>query len=108
MLYEDSKDKSEELGRSDKVMEEYIKESNEVINLSFEESYDHEMAAKEANYEEGFEEGIKKGKVEGIIEGKLEGKKEESITIAKKMIEKNIDIESIAYITGLSKKELKS
>ena len=68
--------------------------------------------------EEGFEEGIKEGKLEGIKEGiiegmekgKLEGIKEgrhvEQISMAKSMKSKNMDINLISEITGLSISEI--
>ena len=51
-------------------------------------------------------EGIKEGKKEGIKEGVTEGRKKERIENAKKMKEKNIPIETIVEITGLTKEEI--
>ena len=48
--------------------------------------------------EEGFEEGIK--------EGKLEGEKNKTISMAKTMKLKNMDINLISEITGLSIEEI--
>ena len=42
----------------------------------------------------------------GMEQGKAEGAKEQSIKIAKKMLEKNIDIEIIMETTGLTKEEI--
>ncbi len=59
----------------------------------------------------GMREGIKKGKLEGIREGKLEGIKEgrhaEQISMAKNMKSKNMDINLISEITGLSIEEIR-
>ena len=49
-----------------------------------------------------------KGKVEGKREGKIEGKREEKIEIAKKSLSENIDVETIALITGLSNKDIEA
>ena len=46
------------------------------------------------------------GKEEGKEEGKKEGKEERSIEIAKKMKDKNKEIEEIIELTGLSKEEI--
>ena len=48
----------------------------------------------------------REGKIEGKIEGKAEGKKETTTSIAKSMLEKEIDIPLISELTGLSKKQI--
>ena len=68
--------------------------------MEFLEEYLVELLLEQsAKYKEGKKEGIK----EGIEEGKREG----ILNIAKKMIEKGIDIKQVKEITGLSQKELK-
>ena len=56
--------------------------------------------------EEGLKEGHKEGKEEGIKEGREEGAKQNSCDIAKRMLEKGIDIETILELTGLTEKEI--
>ena len=56
--------------------------------------------------EEGLKEGRKEGKEEGIKEGREEGAKQKSFDIAKRMLEKGIDIETISELTGLTEKEI--
>ena len=56
--------------------------------------------------EEGLKEGRKEGKEEGIKEGRAEGVKQNSFDIAKRMLEKGIDIETISELTGLTEKEI--
>ena len=46
------------------------------------------------------------GVEQGIEQGRTEGAKEQSIAIAKKMLEKNINIETIMETTGLDKEEI--
>ena len=53
-------------------------------------------------YDKGLEAGIK----QGIKEGKMEGIKEQTIVIAKKLREQNIDIDIISKTTGLTKEEI--
>ena len=85
----------------EELMEEYVKEAEEV---SFEEgvgeSYDKEWALKDQAYRDGEEAGEKKGREEGILTEKQ--------TIAKSMLEKNMDIDLISELTGLSIKEIKT
>ena len=52
--------------------------------------------------ESGREEGHKVGKEEG----RAEGVKQKSFDIAKRMLEKGIDIETISELTCLTKKEI--
>lgn len=53
-----------------------------------------------------FYEGLNKGKEQGIKEGRAEGMKEGVISTAKNMMKKNIDINTISEVTGLSLEEL--
>lgn len=61
----------------------------------------------EKGRKEGIEEGIKEGKEQGIKEGKTEGKKQKSLEIAKKLLQKNMDIKTIAEITEIPEAEIK-
>ena len=56
--------------------------------------------------EKGLKEGHKEGKEEGLKEGRAEGVKQNSFDIAKRMLEKGIDIETISELTGLTEKEI--
>ena len=58
--------------------------------------------ARDEGKSEGFSLGISKGRSEGIIEGESQN----TIKIAKKMLEKQIDIALIMEITGLTKEEI--
>ena len=61
---------------------------------------------REEGHKEGKEEGLKEGKEEGLKEGREEGAKRNSCDIAKRMLEKGIDIETISELTGLTEKEI--
>ena len=54
--------------------------------------------------EDALEDGWNRGKKEG----KEEGIKENKLSVAKRMLEKNIDINVISECTGLSEKEIKT
>ena len=74
------------------------------------DTYNQIEYARESGREEGLEEGHKKGhkegKEEGLKEGRAEGVKQNSFDIAKRMLEKEIDIETISELTGLTEKEI--
>ncbi len=56
--------------------------------------------------ETGREEGLKEGHKKGHAEGREEGAKQNSFDIAKRMLEKGIDIETISELTCLTEKEI--
>ena len=74
------------------------------------DTYNQIEYARETGREEGHkvgkEEGLKEGKEEGIKEGLKEGAKKKSFDIAKRMLEKGIDIETIPELTGLTAEEV--
>ena len=61
---------------------------------------------KEEGRKEGRKEGKEEGKEEGIKEGREEGAKQKSFDIAKRMLEKGIETETISELTGLTEKEI--
>ena len=61
---------------------------------------------REEGLKEGHKKGHKEGKEEGLKEGRAEGVKQNSFDIAKRMLEKGIDIETISELTGLTEKEI--
>ena len=79
--------------RSRLMMSEY--EKKEIYQ------YDKQITLKEER-QEGIKEGIKKGKLEGI----KEGEKNKAISMAKSMKAKNMDINLISEITGLTIEEI--
>ena len=103
-LVEMDLDKLNDLG-GENIMDEYVKEAEEV---SFEggvgEAYDKEWALRD----QGYRDGLSQGKAEGKAEGKTEGINERNLEIAKNMLAKNMGIELISEITGLSIDEINS
>ena len=61
---------------------------------------------REDGFDEGIEEGIKRGIEKGKLEGIKEGEKNKAISMAKSMKAKNMDINLISEITGLTIKEI--
>ena len=107
------------------LIEEELKEENQIMSKVIEEyrkfTSDDKMmrayAAREAflvgqkmmlrreredGFDEGIEEGIKIGKLEGI----KEGEKNKAVSMAKSMKTKNLDINLISEITGLTIDEI--
>ena len=70
------------------------------------DTYNQIEYARETGREEGREEGHKVGKEEGLKEGREEGAKQKSFDIAKRMLEKGIETETISELTGLTEKEI--
>ena len=84
---------------------EYARESGREEGREEGHKVGKEEGLKEGR-KEGKEEGLKEGKEEGIKEGRAEGVKQNSFDIAKRMLEKGIDIETISELTGLTEKEI--
>ena len=87
-------------------MEELSKKVNklnqdpEIIDIIIE---NEDEIIKNTLYEKGISEGISQGITQGITQGIEQNK----IENAKKMLKKNMKIEDIIDITGLSKKQIK-
>lgn len=56
--------------------------------------------------EKGLKDGRAEGKIEGRIEGRMEGRMEEKVNLAKKMKAKNMPLDDIIELTGLTQEEL--
>lgn len=96
-LIEQNLEDSKELGKGAHIMEEYIQEAIEVgEDFSFGESYDKEWAMREQEHRDGFEEGIQ------------QGIQQKQVEIVKNMLKKNLPIDTIMEITGLSEEEIRT
>ena len=112
------------------LIEDELKEENQIMSKVIEEykrfTSDDKMmrayAAREAflvgqkmmlrreredGFDEGIEEGIKRGIEKRKLEGIKEGEKNKAISMAKSMKTKNLDINLISEITGLTIDEIK-
>ena len=61
---------------------------------------------KEEGLQQGREQGLQQGLEQGLEKGLQQGIKQSKIEIAKKSLEKNLPLETISEITGLSIKEI--
>ena len=73
----------------------------------FWDSVSVERTLLDDRYQKGMEEGMEKGRAEGIAEGIEEGMSQRSLEIARKMLAKGMDEESIMDMTGLTSEEIK-
>ena len=89
--------------KGDKIMENSIrvlKEWNEERSKdAMERYYSEKMLEKE-------ELGYEQGKTKGLAKGLKQGKEESNLIIAKKMLEDDVEIPTIAKYTDLSIKEI--
>ena len=87
----------------DKDRTNYIKSMN-----TERDTYNQIEYARESGREEGHKVGKEEGLKVGREEGRAEGVKQNSFDIAKRMLEKGIDIETISELTGLTAEEVSS
>ena len=99
-----------EIVKEKPIMEEAHKRYNNFIRsrlmmMEYEkkELYQYD---KQISLEDKRREGIREGMKKGIEKGKLEGEKNKAISMAKTMKSKNMDINLISEITGLSIEEI--
>ena len=85
------------------LLEEISNNERERYLAELREKYIMDQKAVE---DAGFDKGVKSGIEQGIQQGIQQGKRQNTIEIAKKMKEQNIDIEIINKVTGLSITEI--
>lgn len=93
---------------------EYVKKAENELEILNADTEARELARlrekairdEEAAIAGAYAEGRTKGLAEGHAKGLAEGKLEKMSIIAKRMLEKNFDIDTISQITGLSKEEV--
>ena len=81
------------------------KEVEDIMMTVFSQEQAMEFALK-ARDREGIKQGIEQGMEQGMEQGKSMGKYENSLQIAKKMKDSNMDNELIMKFTGLSEDEV--
>ena len=86
-----------------KFMEDY---SNNSDNLLYYDKKELDDYIRESELNDSYNDGLTEGKILGLSEGMSKGKRENSIEIAKKMLNKDRPIEEISEITGLTKEEI--
>ena len=98
-----------EQGKVDKLTtmekEDYAKSILEYQEVKDTIEYEREYARAEGKAE-GIAEGEAKGKAEGLAEGIAKGEAKTKLTMAKSMLEKGIDMNTIISITGLTAEEI--
>ena len=95
----------------DKVVKEYMEKieklNNDPMFINWITKEKDEQMIKNTQLYNATQEGINIGISQGIKQGINQGLQRRNIEIAKSMLKKNMDIEDIIDITGLSKEEIK-
>ena len=90
----------------DKIVDKYITKVTIVNNdpefMSYMSEEEDKRKIQNSLYNESREKGYNSGLKEGISKGKEEGIKEGSTAVARNMLNKNMKIEEISELTGLS------
>ncbi len=100
----------EKIMEGNKIMEEYLEESNEtskkeeIIGLYDKELYDEMMEYHKLKHAR--EDGIEQGMKDGIEQGLKQGEKETKVEMARKMLASNEPISKIQLYTTLSVEEI--
>ena len=118
LLVETKIEKSKEIAKGNKVMEEYVKEAvdassdEEIVGLYDRELHEERMKntlireERERAREEGINEGIKQGIEKGYSSGKEDGILEEKKIVARNMLNKGMTTNLISEITCLTIEEI--
>lgn len=90
------------------LSDEELKALNDYIQTARWEENSRNYYATQKGLEEGRKKGLIEGRKEGRKEGIAKGRRQKQIEIAKKMKEKNMDIETIQSITELTNEEIEN
>ena len=100
---------NKEIQKAKKVLEEISQDEHEQYLAELREKYIMDQKATEAaGYDKDLKAGLGQGIQQGIREGVQQGMQKEKLQIAKKMLSKKIDLNTISELTGLSIQELKN
>ena len=101
----------------DDIVNEYTEAFEEMIIQEFEPLFDKEEderrirktlenRAIKQGFKKGEKKGLKRGIAQGLEQGIEQGEKNKQIDIAKKMLKRNLEVDDIVDITGLTKEEV--
>ena len=103
-----SKEELKELAKRDRKVEKYMKEIEKVNQDPRFREYMTKEEDQKKIYNTQMSKAFNDGITQGISQGFLQGEKENSIEIAKRMLQSGESEEKIQVYTGLSKKEIES
>ena len=103
---------NKEIQKARKALEEVSADEHEQYLAELRQKYIMDQKAiEDAGYDKGFKagskEGLKQGIQKGVQQGIEQGKRQKNLEIAKKMLLKKLDLNTISEFTGLSVDELK-
>lgn len=111
-------DKPEEINMDEVKQNKALQKAKELLEDISEDEYEQNLAFKRdlflmdkvaieaAGYDKGLEAGKQAGIQEGMQQGMQQGISKEKTEIARKMLERNSDIDFIIECTGLTKEEI--
>ena len=108
---------SKDLGKGNEIMEDFVDDAVYASNDEVLDIYDAEVIKQmemqdmkrqglSEGYDAGRNDGYDAGIEQGIEQGIETGERNKQLEIAKNMLNKNIDIETIISCTGLTKEEI--
>ena len=103
-----SNEELKELAKRDREVEKYMKEIEKVNQDPRFREYMTKEEDQKKIYNTQMSKAFNDGITQGISQGFLQGEKENSIEIAKRMLQSGESEEKIQAYTGLSKKEIES
>ena len=109
MTLEDAVEQTVRRARREGILVEFLSRyGTEAIGMMFRELTQEEAMemSRQDGYTLGVEDGIEQGRSEGIAQGEASGRAERELEMAKAMKAENIDIETIAKVSGLSKEDI--
>ena len=92
----------------DKYKKEVIKANNDQFVVDWISREEEQKQYEEVMYEKGITQGVIQGKQQGIKEGISQGIEKANMENAKKMLELNMDLETISKITNLTIEQIKN
>ena len=102
----------EELSEKSEIVsnfkEEVIKANNDEFVVDWISREEEQKQYEEVMYEKGITQGVIQGKQQGIKEGISQGIEKANMENAKKMLELNMDLETISKITNLTIEQIKN
>ena len=91
-----------------KFKDEVIKANNDEFIVDWISREEEQKQYEEVMYEKGITQGVIQGKQQGIKEGISQGIEKANMENAKKMLELNMDLETISKITNLTIEQIKN
>ena len=107
VMNEEESEKLKEIIGGNKIMEEYRKDMDSILEDGIITLEEHEEIERHFRRDERLD-AMAEGEKKGIRKGVRKGAKEKSINIARNMLKRKCDVNFISEVTGLSSKQIAS